>query len=792
MPTCPPHVPEGGVLGDPAVSLEFLRWARPDGPWVLTAIPPEGGVTKTATFSAETTDALLRWVREQGGTLNVYWMVNPARRPLTSKAKKEDVEAMEFLHVDLDPVKPGPNVTELAAHNAAERTRILGVLETFSPSPSAIVDSGGGYQAFWRLEKPIHIGGSETLAIEGEAYNQQLGIILGGDATHNADRIMRLPGTVNHPDEKKRKKGRVERLSTVISVKAGSYPLSAFTPAPKVQGVGGGSKVSISSNLPFLKDLDELPDRVSPKTRMLIVQGADPDDPTKYGSRSDVVWAVTCELVRAGCEDDMIAAVLLDPDFGISAHVRDQNRPAEYAARQIQRAREEVASVGADSLLIRMNGRFCVVSARGKARVLSVETGDEDQRQTLVFQAFDDFKKLHDHRRVPVGEDKTVGEGTWWLAQSRRRQYDSVVFRPGKSREVADGQENVSLNLWLGWGIEPRAGDWSLLQRHIKEVLAAGDEALADYIFKWTTWTLQNPGTPAEVALVFRGGKGTGKSLFGRLVKGMFGQHGYQISSTKHLTGTFNAHLMDCALLFADEAFWAGDRAAEGTLKRIITEPTLFIEPKGIDAFEVRNCLHVIMATNDDWAVPASIDERRFAVSDVAENHKGSTAYFKPLYAEIEAGGAAAMMFDLLARDLDGWHPREDVPQTLALAEQKVRSLRPEDQWWLGLLQEGQLPGVEASSDPCSAPGKALYEHARSTVPGLRRASEHSLAGVLKKRGCYRRGKDYRIRGSRAWIFPPLAELRRAWTARLPTEWETPDEWAAVLNWVTEGEGPPY
>jgi hypothetical protein len=36
-------------------------------------------------------------------------------------------------------------------------------------------------------------------------------------------------------------------------------------------------------------------------------------------------------------------------------------------------------------------------------------------------------------------------------------------------------------------------------------------------------------------------------------------------------------------LLFADEAFWAGDRKGEGALKRMVTEPTLFIEQKGID-----------------------------------------------------------------------------------------------------------------------------------------------------------------------------------------------------------------
>jgi phage/plasmid-associated DNA primase len=86
-------------------------------------------------------------------------------------------------------------------------------------------------------------------------------------------------------------------------------------------------------------------------------------------------------------------------------------------------------------------------------------------------------------------------------------------------------------------------------------VLANGDPKAFRYIIKWTAWTLQNPGARAEVALIFKGGRGTGKGVFARAIKEAFGQHGMHISSDKHLTGHFNAHFQDCALLFADEAY---------------------------------------------------------------------------------------------------------------------------------------------------------------------------------------------------------------------------------------------
>ena len=84
------------------------------------------------------------------------------------------------------------------------------------------------------------------------------------------------------------------------------------------------------------------------------------------------------------------------------------------------------------------------------------------------------------------------------------------------------------------------------------------------------------------------------------------GKHGIQVFNPKHVVGNFNGHLRDVLLLFADEAFFAGDRAADGVLKGLITEPSLMIERKGVDAVRAPNLLRVIMATNSDWAVPAA------------------------------------------------------------------------------------------------------------------------------------------------------------------------------------------
>jgi hypothetical protein len=193
---------------------------------------------------------------------------------------------------------------------------------------------------------------------------------------------------------------------------------------------------------------------------------------------------------------------------------------------------------------------------------------------------------------------------------------------------------------------------------------------------------------------VMKGKKGSGKGTFFRVLAEMAGQHGMHISNQHHFTNHFNAHLRDCIFLFADEAMWAGDKKAEGTLKALITEPTIIVEAKGKDVVTARNYLHVAMASNEDWVIPASMeDERRFAVFEVNSKFVGNRAFFDAVHKQLKAGGKQALLFELKTRDIRGFHPRARIPQTHALAQQKLQSLDSWDSWWYDSLCRGELGG---------------------------------------------------------------------------------------------------
>jgi hypothetical protein len=247
----------------------------------------------------------------------------------------------------------------------------------------------------------------------------------------------------------------------------------------------------------------------------------------------------------------------------------------------------------------------------------------------------------------------------------------------------------------------------------------------------------------------------------------IFGQHALQIFSGAHLSGKHNAHLQNKLFLFSDEATWAGDRDAERVMKGLVTEKFMMIEPKGINAFQWPNRLGVYMAANAKWVVPASHDERRFAVNNVSERWKQNRDYFRPLFEEMNNGGAAAMLWDLLNLDLDGWHPAENIPQTKALVEQKLQGLSGLEQWYVYMLGTGLHPTGNVKN-PRRVLSRTLLSDAQAYTPRNRFVTAEELATFLKEMDFVSKNDGK----ARSWVFAPLAEARDAWIARVGGAWD--------------------
>jgi len=427
---------------------------------------------------------------------------------------------------------------------------------------------------------------------------------------------------------------------------------------------------------------------------------------------------------------------------------------------------------GGGDYIDNLNERYCVVNDGGRFVIYS-RCWDPPMRRAYYGRSTRyDFESLLGNQSIQTADGKSVPLAKLWLGHPRRRQFEGVVFDPEQDHPGY-------LNLWTGWPVEPCKGDWSLLRDLIWEVLAKRDPDSFAYILNWCANMVQHPGSPGETALVLRGPKGTGKGTFGRVLLTLAGPNGIHLSSPEALTGKFNAHLRNCIYIFADEAFWAGDKAGEGNLKRTITEPTLFYEPKHVDGQMGRNMTHVVIASNEDWTVPASGDERRWAVFDVDPRYKGDGARWDAINTQLAGGGLAAFFYDLRLRDLGGWHPRKDIPQNPDLVRQKLRSLDAAHAWWLECLRDGFLP--QAAGDweegPIWIGSRNFYQEFIDASRGMNARSWRGvestlldrLSGILRVEvlrrvppdGIYCGPVDSRGR-VRLMRIPPLAECREA------------------------------
>jgi energy-coupling factor transporter ATP-binding protein EcfA2 len=449
--------------------------------------------------------------------------------------------------------------------------------------------------------------------------------------------------------------------------------------------------------------------------------------------------------------------------------------------------------------LAAMNEQHAVIeSVGGRTVIASWEPSSRDpNRLMIVYQTKESFLLRYSNRPVSIELEDGKGGfklaihplGQWGLGHSDRLQFRGVMFRPGAAKVVSE-----CLNLWQGWGVEPKAGDWKLIREHIEKVIADGNAEFAEYVIRWIAWSIQNPAAQAEVALVLIGHKGAGKGTLVRALQRIFGAHTFQVTSREEVIGKFNGHLQDCVLFVADEAYWGGDKRCVGRLQGMITEPWLPIERKGFDLIEVPNYLHVVMLAEPGWVIPAGRYERRYAAFSVSDAMRGEREYFKALHHQIANGGAEAMMWDLQRMDLDGWHPRE-IPESLlkgsALQEQQTHTLPPLEQWYLSLLRDGKVPGAlvtgptsKKMSGPSTAYTKSLRLDACDRFPRLRfELGDNTIAEFMSDKS-WPKAQKFRDNKSNGWTFEPLAESRAAWDQRYgPRQWNEVREWVDREVW---------
>jgi len=103
-----------------------------------------------------------------------------------------------------------------------------------------------------------------------------------------------------------------------------------------------------------------------------------------------------------------------------------------------------------------------------------------------------------------------------------------------------------------------------------------------------------------------------------------------------------------------------------------------------------KNYVHLMMASNSSWVIPAGLNERRYLVLDVVPARMRDREYFTKLYRQMDEGGRENLLHFLLTLDISDFDVRT-VPQTKGLQEQKLLTLSLEQEWWYQKLENGAI-----------------------------------------------------------------------------------------------------
>jgi Protein of unknown function (DUF3987) len=374
---------------DTELATTFLQVLDADGRHDLAAIDPllpagHPAKIEAATFAPSQRDAATAWIEDRQGRKNIYTSVNRAAPTalVGLRLAKKDIGSLRAVPLDIDPAKikggdaSGKNFSQ-------ERARLLTVVNAIageSCPPTWIVDSGGGYQAWWQLAEPLPATAENVALIEG--IGRTIQARYHGDAVWDAARIMRLPGTINVPSPDKAAQGRSPTLSSVL-------PLSNCRPvtiealrawAPPTTTV----RAKQDSKLPEIDmdavgeadDYAELPSDLRERFETARIKdavldklwGGTPAPEQVDTSPSGYAFALAGRVGRA--------SGFTVTEFGMLLYVWDQRTEKELDARYIARAwANNAATVGAsgfDSVTITERN----ATPRGAAPDASAEWGE--------------------------------------------------------------------------------------------------------------------------------------------------------------------------------------------------------------------------------------------------------------------------------------------------------------------------------------------------------------------------------------------------------------------------------
>jgi hypothetical protein len=254
-------------------------------------------------------------------------------------------------------------------------------------------------------------------------------------------------------------------------------------------------------------------------------------------------------------------------------------------------------------------------------------------------------KEAYTHLKCKVSTfDKKSKKTVWetkafidlWLKDANMRVYNKIVFKP--SPLVA---KNDEFNIWDGLPISTQPlvkterNFWEEYKTYLTNIL--GDQKICDYILARYAYRLVNPANRTNVILIICGGEGDGKNRLLAPIYKILDNYATSLDTAKKLYETHSTYEYRKLFLVVNEAGGIANFENSEILKTRATEPTINVNPKGIQPYEIDNMCDYDMTTNNYNVVKITDDStRRFLQIETTSHYRNNYEFFNDYIENIE------------------------------------------------------------------------------------------------------------------------------------------------------------
>lgn len=303
-------------------------------------------------------------------------------------------------------------------------------------------------------------------------------------------------------------------------------------------------------------------------------------------------------------------------------------------------------------------------------------------------------------------------------------RFDGVCYRPGADQSaMIDGRSHF--NTYRAPTVQPLGEKPELFLSHMEYLIE--DEPSREHLLDCLAWMIQHPDRKMIFAILLLGEPRTGKSVIGLLMRVLLGAMNCSEPSRKQVASEFNGWLSSKQLVIIHELREKGTAGLYDTLKELITQPTVKINLKGIEAFDIENTANFLTISNHEDALPLDDRDGRYLVIRCADEPRygwrtpQSEEYYGRLF---EGVGTPDAPGDEARRVLHFLQNREIklnctslAPETEAKAEM-VEASRSNLEKFLRNALEAKLPPLACpiinSNDVVSALSSDIEAYARN------------------------------------------------------------------------------